>query len=391
MVNEARKIAYLDGIRGIAALLVFFHHFLLVFYISYYVWDVNAVHLNGWEIWYGQSVFSVFSNGNFCVNIFFVLSGYVLSRKYFQTFTPELLISGAQRRFVRIYIPVAFTLVLSYILIKANLYNNVAVSHITITESWFGSMWNFPNPFEKLCSSLVYGTMFMGDNSLDTTLWTMSIEFYGSLFVFAFLALTHNTKNRLSMLMLVFLYCCFTDSERLATFVLGISLNYFEHSGLGAKKIVNTLIAPLLLIISLVLGSYPPNTPSAGTFFYNTPASLLAYSGWVHVIGGLLLILSFVLSANMQKLISSRVFRFLGYISFSLYLLHPLILGTFSSFVFLKLYTHWGYNHSVAIVFILTLGILLASSWLMAKYIDANGIKLANYLYQRFVKKTNKA
>ena len=85
MAKTVSKIAYLDGIRGIASLLVVLHHFFLAFYIAYFSFDPGASNLRGLEIKYGQSVFSVLSNGHFCVCVFFVLSGFVLSRKYFQT------------------------------------------------------------------------------------------------------------------------------------------------------------------------------------------------------------------------------------------------------------------------------------------------------------------
>src|ERR1035437_10886835 len=106
MQTTTGKISYLEGIRGLAALLVFFHHFSLAFYPAFFTHDPGASHLNGLEVQYGTSVFSVFSNGNFCVCIFFVLSGFVLSRKYFQSNTFSVLLSGAQRRFVRLYIPI---------------------------------------------------------------------------------------------------------------------------------------------------------------------------------------------------------------------------------------------------------------------------------------------
>ena len=131
MAKTVSKIVYLDGIRGVAALLVVFHHFLLAFYSAYYTFDANASHLHGLEIKYGQSVLSVFSNGNYCVAVFFVLSGFVLSRKYFQTRVFEVVISGAQRRFLRLYIPIAATLIISFILMKAGLYFNAPVSKIS--------------------------------------------------------------------------------------------------------------------------------------------------------------------------------------------------------------------------------------------------------------------
>ena len=134
MTKTVSKIAYLDGIRGVAAFLVFFHHFLLAFYSAYYTFDLNASNLPGWEVRYGQSLFSVITNGHFCVCIFFVLSGFVLSRKYFQSQKLEVLVSGANRRFLRLYIPIAFTMIIAYILMKAGLFFNVDVSKLTHSE-----------------------------------------------------------------------------------------------------------------------------------------------------------------------------------------------------------------------------------------------------------------
>jgi peptidoglycan/LPS O-acetylase OafA/YrhL len=94
MAKSNDKIAYLDGIRGIAALCVFFHHFLLTFYSSYFSLDPKATHLpNGLELQFGESVFSVFTSGRFCVEIFFCAQWLCLSRKYFRENEPEILFS----------------------------------------------------------------------------------------------------------------------------------------------------------------------------------------------------------------------------------------------------------------------------------------------------------
>jgi len=122
MQKPTNKIFYLDGIRGVAAFMVVIHHFLLAFYPSYYTLDKQASHINNLDVQFGMSLFSVLANGDFCVCIFFVLSGYVLSRKYFLTNQLDVLISGAQRRFVRLYIPVATALFLRLCLCSCILY-----------------------------------------------------------------------------------------------------------------------------------------------------------------------------------------------------------------------------------------------------------------------------
>ncbi len=152
-------------------------------------------HLNGWDIRYGKSAFSVLTNGNFYVCVFFVLSGFVLSHKYFNDNRIAILVSAAQRRFIRLYIPVAFTLILSYLFIKAHLYLNAPVSRIAHSEWWFERKWVFDSPGKMLWKCLISDTMFAGNSSFDTSMWTMSIEIYYSFVVFAFLALTHGVRN----------------------------------------------------------------------------------------------------------------------------------------------------------------------------------------------------
>lgn len=386
MTTSNGKIFYLDGIRGTAALLVFFHHFLLAFYSAYFSFDPTATNLNGLDIRYGQSVFSVLSNGRFCVYIFFVLSGFVLSRKYYQTSRLELVISGAQRRFLRLYIPVAATMIIAFILMQAGMYYNVPVGEMTHSKWWLGSLWHFSEPFKKLWYCLKVGTMFNGDAAFDTSLWTMSVEFMGSLFVFAFLAFTHHTKNRFACLVMVFLYCKFTDQQMLMDFVFGISLNYVEQFGDRVSRLLKRIAIPLLLAAAMVLGSFPSNHEMKNTVFEHLPPFVLSYYEWFHVVGAYFLVLAFVLSPTLQKVFSTRPFRFLGHISFSFYMLHPLVIGSFSCYLFLKLHDHFGYHQSVALIFVATITMSILVSWLMTKYIDDPGIRFSKYVYDRWIK-----
>jgi peptidoglycan/LPS O-acetylase OafA/YrhL len=386
MEKAANKIAYLDGIRGVAAFMVFLHHFFLAFYIGFYIPDSGQSHLHGWEVKYGQSVFSVFSNGHFAVCVFFVLSGYVLSRKYVQANELNLLVSGAQRRFLRLYIPIAAVMILAFILMVTNCYHSQALSRVTHSEIWIGEDPEPPHVFMRLLQCLLYKTMFLGDNVFDTSLWTISTEFYGSMFVFAFLGLTHKTRNRLTMLFLALVVAFFMKTI-LAAFIFGISLNYIEKVKFESNKFLSNGFAALLLLVSLLLGSFPTTTEIRGTIFENMPQWLYAYNFWFHTIGAILLVLAFVVSSWLQYFISLRLFRFMGYISFSFYLLHPVIIFTFSSALFLSVFGYLGYNAGVAVVFLCTLALCLLLSYFMTKYVDEPGNRFAKYVYERWVKK----
>jgi peptidoglycan/LPS O-acetylase OafA/YrhL len=267
----------------------------------------------------------------------------------------------------------------------AGCYRSQEVSGIANSGIWIGEDSVPPHTFFRLLQCLTYKTMLLGDNVFDTSLWTISTELYGSFFVFGFLALAHNTRNRAAMLLLCLVYCFFMKMI-LASFILGINLNYIDHVKINRNKYVVSGFAVILLLASLVLGSFPTTTEIRGTLFENMPAWLFVYNFWFHIIGAFLLVLAFVLSPAFQFVISLRLFRFLGYISFSLYLLHPVIIFTFSCALFLGVYGHLGYNSSVALVLVCTILVAMPLAWLMTKYIDGPGIRLAKYCYARWGK-----
>ena len=391
MPQKHGNVAYLDGIRGIAAFLVFMNHFCLAFYPAYFFLKPEMSHLNGAEIDYQKSLLSFITNGGFQVAIFFVLSGFVLSRKYFLTDNIEIAVSGLHRRFIRLWVPIAVTLIISYILLTGHFITNDASSRITLSE-WFFKQWRISEPESRLWSSLTYGTMFAGDASFDTCLWTMSYEFYGSLFVFSFLIFTHFTKRyRLLMMFFAMYYFYMSKSPFYMGFVLGMSLCYTEQWLKKRQGILTTLIAVGLLVFGLMMGSVPFCAPFPDSAQENFKDLRWDYTPWALIIGAYSLVLAYVMSPLLQKIVSFKPFRFLGYVSFSLYLIHPLILGSFSSSMFLSFYnSSKDYNGSVLKVFIATVALLLPISWVLARYVDQSGIKLAKKVYEIFRKPLDK-
>jgi peptidoglycan/LPS O-acetylase OafA/YrhL len=383
MNKSSFNVAYLDSVRGVAAMLVFVHHFLLAFYSAYYTFDPAASHLGGWEIIFGKSVLSVFTNGNFWVHVFFVLSGFVLSRRYFQTGDIEILISAFHRRFFRLYIPVAFAIMLSYMMLRCGFFYNSRAAEITHSEWWLGTMWDPTVRINRLFSCLAYATMFRGDNFFDTSMWTISPELYGSMFVYAFLLFTHFTRHRIFLLFIAFFYFYSFGYTMYACFVLGMSLGpvekWMEHN--YSRKI--SFLAGVSLTLALVLGSFPSNGSKAGTLFEHLGHVLLEYTNWYHAIGAYLLVLSFVIAPGLQKAANVAVLRFIGRISFSLYLLHALIIGSYSSWLFLHLAPFVGYHLAVAIVFLTSLPLVLILSQMMTTYIDDKGVAFSRLLYER--------
>ena len=94
-----------------------------------------------------------------------------------------------------------------------------------------------------------------------------------------------------------------------------------------------------------------------------------------------MIVAGIVISPLLQKILSSKFFVFLGFISFSLYLIHPLIIGAFSCPLFLKLHDTMGYNRAGLTVFLLTIVLTVILSWMMAKTVDKFSVDFSKRIF----------
>jgi peptidoglycan/LPS O-acetylase OafA/YrhL len=351
---------------------------------------VNFIHTsNKLELIFYKSPFTFLLNGNFMVAIFFVLSGFVLSRKYFLGNDINYLISASARRFLRLFIPAAVSIFISFLLIKLSLNYNLFAGELS-RSSWLKNLYDYPSSLKHFLQELFYKTMFLGNNYYVNTLWSISYELYGSFLVFGLLFFTHNLKNKLAVFMLLILVVIFADfSVYYIAFILGIIINYMPLVEYKFKLRNNYFIIIVLLILGLLLGGFPSTYNVAGTF-YSICSNKFIVSNYklIHIIGGVFFILSVYLSDFFQKIFSKQIFIFLGKISFSFYLLHPIILTSFSSYIFLVLFGKINsYHICVLLVLLVTILFSFLVSFYFAKFVDNNGVKAANNFYVKYLKK----
>lgn len=74
----------------------------------------------------------------------------------------------------------------------------------------------------------------------------------------------------------------------------------------------------------------------------------------------------------------------LGKDTFSMYLLHDILILTVMSFVFVKLQPNIGYIPAAVVAFISLCIVLVPSTILFTKYIDSNSIKLSRQFAAKF-------
>lgn len=389
---NTKKIYYLDGLRGLAAFIVVIHHLVLAFYPALYNGDPEQSHTSSnLEIYFANSPLNLVYAGNFSVCIFFVLSGFVLSFKYFSTKNNEIIVSSAIRRYFRLLLPVFFSIFLSFVLMKISLYHNNEAATLSFSPWWLGSFWNFEPSFIGMLIESFYGVFFNEEITYNPVLWTIQIELFGSFLVFLFLLIFGKYKFRWIIYTLLFIALW-------NTYYLGFLLGMFLSDLYFSKDIklkvfkLNLLIKAALFITSLYLGSYPySNTDDT---IYSILPKFAFSTEFYHIIGAFLLIIFVLESKRTQRMLNNKVCIYLGKISFSMYLIHLLVIGTFSSAFFVFLHSHLQYSLAVLITSLVSILIILIVSYPIYKYIDLKGIKISkiisNFILSKLIIKQNK-
>ncbi len=381
---ERNKTSYLDGLRGLAALGVLICHFLAVFYpasangsseISHFFLDIVMF----------NSPFSFLYNGQFAVCIFFVLSGYVLTKSYFDEGDEKILIKRLIARYPRLLIPAAISIVLVYLLLKFNLYEIKELALLTSAEKIvnYQQFFIFPNTFKYLFKNIFF-TTWLDEPELNKmfnlVLWTMPIEFKGSLLVLttAFLV-SHIKYKKLVILMIAGLFILVIKPYGIyyAAFFLGLLL---ASCRIKATRQSNYWVIPGIAV-SLYFGGYNPDSQA---YFFMSKISHTSLAHFTnpailyYVIAATILIFIILNSTSIQKFLETPIILYFGYISFPLYLIHQPLIFSMCSISFLSTNKAIGYNLSALLALITLLLVTLPVSTFLRKTVDQFAIDVSH-------------
>lgn len=373
---KLNRIPELEGLRGIAAIVVVLYHACLFFYPSIFFGPcayraTHGIHFE--NSLYGQPFMGLIY-GTFSVSIFFILSGFVLSVGYFKTGDETIVKKLAAKRYFRLMIPALVSILITWFILAIGL--AVFKQHAqNITQSdWLIGMWNMvPNFSTALWQGLM--GIFQGDVTYNPVLWTMKFELIGSFMVFGSLMLFGKNKYRWILYLGLFFGFCGSNFQG---FVLGMILadlyahNKFPFAG------INKTIMLIFTIFAVMLGGYIPGVgiyrfisinwlnPEQNAVFFLTIAAAVVIVGVITVDG-------------LRKLFSNRFVSNLGKYTFSLYLIHKAVLFTVCAGLFSFGIHHLGlgYNKAAVLSFIITLPILALVVYWFEKYVDAPAIRVS--------------
>jgi peptidoglycan/LPS O-acetylase OafA/YrhL len=336
------RIQQLDGLRGLAALVVCLCHLLEILFFH----GERPIGLINW----GQIVW----DGNLAVYIFFISSGVALTwpllekRPHWQNL-PTLL----TKRYIRLTLPILASCILAGLIMHFGWMYHLELAPKISLENWLGTMPILELNLQVIWFSLVgVYTDYSDGATYNSVLWTMRAEMIGSILVFTGLCLLIHP---------LFIFGIFTLLISVFPHEPAMAILLGSLVAIGWRKIQHQKWVRYLwwlTIIALAL-SYLPHQ-SRG----NLAAAGLAIG---IVVGSLA-------AGIPQRLLIQPLCLWLGKISFSLYLIHMLVIQSFTSLLILQ----FGTSQVVSLwIGILTLAVCFALAILFHRFIDEPSIYLS--------------
>lgn len=382
------KTACFDSVRGLAAFAVMLAHIILAFWPAFYMksgplWEgyPRAVR------WFAGSPFRSLWDGHFAVTIFFVLSGFVLSLSFFGTRSVDVLASGAARRYLRLALPALASVLLAYLLLKTGcMVNQAAVRHMDAAlgapHLWLAQYYNFS---PRLLTAVREGTcdaFLTGVSYYNGLLWTMPVELAGSFLVFAFLALFGRARHRIVFYAAFSALFVYINRYLLVDFLLGVMLCdlHVRNEAVWKRYLPLPVALPIVLLGLWVVSIKPGDTISVHLQSVN--------HDYVHeTISAVLVLACVALTPAIRRALDAGWLRFLGRVSFGLYLVHLPVLCSAGAFAYLTLSERLGLSHHVAagVSALICVALSLLAAWAMYAFVDRPAIRLSKFLHDRLI------
>lgn len=352
-----KRVECLEGVRGIASIMVLLNHLCVMFYPAYY-WNIEMNHCYGLDYYLGHTPFAFILNGNSGVILFLIITGfgsYTVCQKGIDSIKKYVTL-----RYFKLLIISVIASFIVWFLANNNFTYYQDIIEITKTP-WF-------NGFEPLLTS--YISLLKNDplsslsNYNENILWTMKYFFIGS-FLSLFLSIIgQNSSKRYYIYILSILVLINMQQLYYVACVVGVILA--DYYSTNSQYNCSSSAGIIILLLGVYLCAYPTGAEPSLWCYSFLPFKYMLY---YHLIGAGCIIFSALFYEKLTNLLSTKVFQFLGKYSLSIYIVHYGILISFSAYLFMKLQVAVGYNVNCLITFISTIVLVLFLSLLIEKII----------------------
>lgn len=303
-LTQQERFHYLDSLRGLAALAVFFSHL------------IGAFGLPSKLMFLQNSPVHIFWHGEGAVFFFFLLSGFVLTKQLDNSkdiFNIKKLLEYALLRINRIYPSFAIMVIVSYFMRKHIEYD---YSLISFSTDWIIGISKTTLYFSTLIKEL--GVVFNIDSAtrIIPIGWTLTSEIIISICMpILFLVCK---KNWLVGLIFFYYATKFLGiNSFVIIFIIGVVIYLERNEIINGIKSLHKFLKIFILFFGIVLFTFP--------FYIHIPwVNKIASVLFIHsILPGCVVLFVLVLSSTtIQNILKNNWLQFLGKISYSLYLTH---------------------------------------------------------------------
>jgi len=437
--RELHPTAWLDGLRGTAALLVVFHH-------TSHSWFTDRIKKgygsgeDGLNVYLVQlPIIRLFIAGPPQVAIFFVVSGYAISYKPLKLMHSgrykELVDSlgmSVFRRHTRLFLPATAVMLGNAFMTWMDWYGEGAGPRIPPHEktlylqiqNWVTESMRLAHPFN------------IPDHSVpayDMNLWTLPVEFRNSMYLYGLLLgfCKLRPNPRLIFTTGVVMFCCYMAHWDIMLFLGGMLLADLRFRRSAPKKEIispqcncdcghahesstptpltaimesfrayRRIIWVLSFILSLFVLSMPGVNHGAGTtpgyitltkYIPHYYLSISRADGFWVPLAAIFLVFTIDNETCLQSIFETRFAQYLGKISFSLYMVHGPLLYTLGWYIHHRTAAYFGqdtprhYGWTVVTAAIVLYPTMIWTADLVWRYIDAKAVKFGRWVGEQLV------
>lgn len=360
-MNERKNS--LEGIRAIACIGVFMCHFRGAFLPNRIISFIDYTPLR------------IMTAGDPMVRIMFVLSGFVISYKYFTFQRYDDVIVDVVKRWFRFLPGIFVANLLVCMLMKMGFLYNAEAAQLTGSEDFLGAFNQFQPNFLHASIEGLFATYVRGASGYIGPLWTMRYEFLGSLLILAAISVFKGSSLRITFYVVGLLFfSSYYNYLIIGMLICDISSNACINGKLQRNQLVNNIICMIAVIGICMIQMDDMNKG-------------------IRIIYGIFMVIFFVTLLNsrfFEKVLGCKAMIKLGSLSFAIYILHWPIIESFSSWYYINGIKFFGGGHEAVLIlsnFVLTSAIILFTAELYNKYIISLGM-IHNSFWKKEIEST---
>ena len=175
MSNQKVYLSHLDGLKGLACVMVMIGHYIGVYkFAEYFPGDFA-----GFD-WFLNSKLSFILDEQFYVKLFFIISGYLVSKSVIDS--KSKLMKKCVQRFLRLGLPILFAYGIIWLIYHTIGFHTIETEAVVLNQ-WFQTMYNGEFQFVDVITSPV-DVLIMNRFEWNAPYWVLREMFFASLIIY---------------------------------------------------------------------------------------------------------------------------------------------------------------------------------------------------------------